>query len=69
MRFRYFLALLFPLLLVSLRAGAQARDDQFKSDPFSQTYADTTDKSPADSSQLFSFKEYFGGLAHSARLR
>ena len=64
MRFRYFLALLFPLLLVSLRAGAQARDDQFKSDPFSQTYADTTDKSPADSSQLFSFKEYFGGLAH-----
>ena len=43
--------------------GAQYRDDQFKRDAFSQTYADTTEKTPADSSQLFSFKEYFGGLA------
>ncbi len=58
---------LLPLLLfavTAVRAGAQARDDQFKSDPFSQTYADTTAGNQADSTQLFSFKEYFGGLAH-----
>lgn len=51
------LALAFPL-------AAQYRDDQFKRDAFTQNYADTTDKSAADSSQLFSFKEFFGGLAH-----
>ena len=52
------------LLLAALPLSAQYRDDQFKRDAFTQTYADTTEKSKTDSSQLFSFKEYFGGLAH-----
>ena len=43
---------------------AQYRDDQFKRDAFSQNYADTSQTVKADSSQLFSFKEFFGGLAH-----
>ena len=51
-------------LLAALPALAQYRDDQFKRDAFTQTYADTTEKTPADTSQLFSFKEFFGGLAH-----
>ena len=49
---------------LTLPLAAQYRDDQFKRDAFTQTYADTTEKSAADTSQLFSFKEYFGGLAH-----
>ena len=60
---RRYLPLLILLTVTSFRVGAQARDDQFKRDPFSQTYADTTG-SKADSTQLFSFREYFGGLAH-----
>ena len=51
-------------LLAALPLSAQYRDDQFKRDAFTQTYADTTEKSKTDTSQLFSFKEYFGGLAH-----
>lgn len=51
-------------LLAALPALAQYRDDQFKRDAFTQTYADTTEKTAADTSQLFSFKEFFGGLAH-----
>lgn len=51
-------------LLAALPLRAQYRDDQFKRDAFSQNYADTTQKSQTDSSQLFSFKEFFGGLAH-----
>lgn len=58
------LILTFAGLLAGLQASAQYRDDQFKRDAFSQNYADTTQKAPADSAQLFSFKEYFGGLAH-----
>ena len=50
--------------LLCLPLAAQYRDDQFKRDAFTQTYADTTEKSAADTSQLFSFKEFFGGLAH-----
>ena len=52
------------LLAAGLPLRAQYRDDQFKRDAFSQTYADTTEKMAADTSQLFSFKEYFGGIAH-----
>ena len=52
------------VLLMSLPLAAQYRDDQFKRDAFTQTYADTTEKTAADTSQLFSFREYFGGLAH-----
>jgi hypothetical protein len=60
------LSLIFLLCLVGLLPlRAQYRDDQFKRDAFSQTYADTTDKQvKADSSVIFSFKEFFGGLAH-----
>ena len=53
------IALLVPVLL-----HGQARDDQFKKDAFSQNYNDTTQKEKTDSSQLFSFRQYFGSLAH-----
>ena len=56
--------LLAALFMGVLPLAAQYRDDQFKRDAFTQTYADTTQKSAADSSQLFNFKEFFGGLAH-----
>jgi len=51
-------------LLCTLPLAAQYRDDQFKRDAFTQNYADTTEKTAADTSQLFSFKEYFGALSH-----
>lgn len=51
-------------LLAALPLSAQYRDDQFKRDAFTQNYADTTEKAKTDTSQLFSFKEYFGGLGH-----
>lgn len=50
-------------LLVAWPLAAQYRDDQFKRDAFTQTYADTTEKATTDTSSLFSFKEFFGGLA------
>ena len=52
-------ALLAPAVL-----HGQARDDQFKKDAFSQNYSDTSKQAKTDSSQLFSFKQYFGSLAH-----
>ena len=52
-------ALLAPAVL-----HGQARDDQFKKDAFSQNYADTSKQAKTDSSQLFSFRQYFGSLAH-----
>ena len=58
---------LLPLLLVlflPVVPHGQARDDQFKKDAFSQNYNDTTQKEKTDSSQLFSFRQYFGSLAH-----
>jgi hypothetical protein len=58
---------LLPLLLVlflPVVLHGQARDDQFKKDAFSQNYNDTTQKEKTDSSQLFSFRQYFGSLAH-----
>ncbi len=62
MRFRCLIILVFALVFaVPLRA--QYRDDMFKRDAFSQNYADTL-TADADSSKLFSFKEYFGGIAH-----
>ena len=51
--------------LLCLPLAAQYRDDQFKRDAFTQTYADTTEKTAADTSQLFSFKEFFGAMAHT----
>ena len=63
MRLRILLALAAGWLLPALLHG-QARDDQFKRDAFSQNYADTSDEASPDSSQLFSFKQYFGSLSH-----
>lgn len=51
-------------VFASLPLRAQYRDDQFKRDAFTQTYADTTQQAKTDSSAIFSFKEFFGGLAH-----
>ena len=64
MKGRWVITLLAGWLCTVLPLAAQYRDDQFKRDAFTQTYADTTQKAKKDSSQLFSFSEYFGGLAH-----
>jgi len=63
MRSRFCLLLGILLLLPAVLRG-QARDDMFKKDAFSQNYADTSKQAKADSSQLFSFRQYFGSLAH-----
>lgn len=52
--------------LLCLPLAAQYRDDQFKRDAFSQNYADTL-TADADSSKLFSFKEFFGGVSHKRK--
>ncbi len=64
MTLRRLITTLAAALALAGAAHAQYRDDQFKRDAFSQNYADTTQNVKADSSQLFSFKEFFGGLAH-----
>lgn len=55
------------VLLLSFPTGASA---QFKEDAFSQSYNDD-DPAESDSTQtsIFSFKEYFGGLAHKNELK
>ena len=58
------LVVLFTALLVPAVLHGQARDDQFKKDAFTQNYADTSKQAKTDSSQLFSFRQYFGSLAH-----
>ena len=63
MRIRHLIAVV-AAVLVTLPLAAQYRDDQFKRDAFTQNYADTTQKTPADTSQLFNFKEFFGAMAH-----
>lgn len=63
MKFTRLLPLLLCLFVPAALYG-QARDDQFKKDAFSQNYNDTTQKEKTDSSQLFSFRQYFGSLAH-----
>ena len=63
MRFRV-LTVLAVLFLTPAVLHGQARDDQFKRDAFSQNYADTSKQAKTDSSQLFSFRQYFGSLAH-----
>ena len=65
MNFRPLIALAATVLL-ALPLRGQHRDDQFKRDAFSQNYADTL-TADADSSKLFSFKEYFGGLSHKRK--
>ena len=63
MRVRHLITAL-AALLFALPLAAQYRDDQFKRDAFTQNYADTTQKTAADTSQLFNFKEFFGAMAH-----
>ena len=67
MRFRAIIALA-AVALFAMPLRAQYRDDQFKRDAFSQNYADTL-TADADSSKLFSFKEFFGGVAHKRNVR
>ena len=63
MKFRL-LTVIAALLLAPAVLHGQARDDQFKRDAFSQNYADTSKQAKTDSSQLFSFRQFFGSLAH-----
>ena len=63
MKFRIAAVLAACLFLPAVLHG-QARDDQFKRDAFSQNYADSSQTEAPDSSQLFSFRQYFGSLAH-----
>ena len=58
------LSILFALLFAPAVLHGQARDDQFKKDAFSQNYTDTSKQAKTDSSQLFSFRQYFGSVAH-----
>ena len=58
------LTVIAALLLAPAVLHGQARDDQFKRDAFSQNYADTSKQAKTDSTQLFSFRQYFGSLAH-----
>ena len=58
-------------LLVGLLGFTGISHAQFKEKAFSQTYnanADTTGRSDT-TEQMFSFKEYFGGLAHKNKLK
>ena len=64
MKLRQLIAIGLGLLLGAIPLRGQYRDDQFKRDAFTQTYADTTEQAKTDTSALFSFKEFFGGLAH-----
>ena len=58
------------LCAVLLMAGALQAYAQFKQDAFTQTYADTTEVELKDTTdRLFSFQEYFGGLAHKREAR
>lgn len=57
-------------LIVGLTCFAFRSEAQFKEEAFSQTYNDTTGTASADSTdQLFSFKEFFGGLAHKNTMK
>ena len=61
---KFSLILTFIGLLASVSLSAQYRDDQFKRDAFTQNYADTTEQTKTDTSAIFSFREFFGGLSH-----
>ena len=64
MTLRRLISALIAGLALAGSVHAQYRDDQFKRDAFSQNYADSSQNVKADSSQLFSFKEFFGALGH-----
>jgi hypothetical protein len=66
LRFKYILAVIFCLAFF-----AQRSDAQFKEGAFTQNYNEPRDTlSRSDSvAKLFSFKEFFGGLAHKNTLK
>jgi hypothetical protein len=66
LRFKYILAVIFCLAFF-----AQRSDAQFKEGAFTQNYNEPGDTlSRSDSvAKLFSFKEFFGGLAHKNTLK
>ena len=67
MRFRILHSVLLCVLLAVCSLPGHA---QFKEDAFTQTYADTNDVAMRDSTdKLFSFKEFFGGVAHKRDAR
>lgn len=58
------------ILLVSLLGSAVNAHAQFKEGAFTQTYNDTSYVTKRDSTdKIFSFKEYFGGLAHKNEMK
>lgn len=62
---KYIIALIICLAEFSVNSRAQ-----FKEDAFSQSYNQTDSTAVADTSdQLFSFKEFFGGLAHKNEMK
>lgn len=57
-------------LIVCLAGFAVRSEAQFKEKAFDQTYNDHADTTgTADSAALFSFKEFFGGLAHKNTMK
>ena len=61
----YFAAVLAGLMLGSIDLSAQ-----FKEDAFTQNYQDPNDTTSRDTTdKLFSFAEYFGGVAHKRNVR
>ncbi len=58
------------LIVVFLTCFAVSSEAQFKEEAFSQTYNNPNDTTAAgDSAGLFSFKEFFGGLAHKNTMK
>ncbi len=58
------------LIVIFLTGFALTSEAQFKEEAFTQTYnnpSDTTGKS--DTSGMFSFKQFFGGLAHKNKMK
>ena len=57
-------------MIVCLAGFAVRSEAQFKEEAFQQTYNDPNDTTATgDSAALFSFKEFFGGLAHKNKLK
>lgn len=57
-------------VVVGLLAFATAGHAQFKEEAFTQNYNEPGTSNPADTTEkLFSFKEYFGGLAHKNEIK
>lgn len=57
-------------MTVALTGFAVFSHAQFKEEAFKQTYNEPGTNNPADSTdRLFSFKEYFGGLAHKNTIK